>query len=497
MTIRFCEQKNEHAKTRLRSAPSSGARRGIRICLQLFAVLLFFFICTDVRGQDTDILAADSVLADHYVLARIIVSGNKVTRSSVILRELNIHQGDTIFSEKIPALMEQNKLRLFNLGLFNEVEQHIKHNGDLMEWDIIVKERWYIIPTAILQFADRNINTWWVSENHDLRRVAGGLTVTDKNFRGNLETLGITAEAGYTQKLGVSYMRPYLNRGQTNGLGFSISLAQSRQAYYTTDADKLLYAGSYSGPVISRQLEGGISYLYRPAFASRHIFQVSYKDYTVRDTIIRLNPDYFADGRSRARFVELFYRYEYNGVDNWNYSLQGFKLVTYAALRQGMEGIGFQSFANIEAGLFRNPLPRWYYSAVFRGRLMYPQDQPYYFRGGLGTQTDYVRGYEYYVIDGGNYGLLRLDLKRELFNRTYSAAVKYFTAIPLRIYPKIFADAGYINSPSPGNSTLSNRLLYSFGMGLDIVTLYDIKIRVEFAWNHLKQKDLYLHFNSE
>ena len=111
--------------------------------------------------------------------------------------------------------------------------------------------------------------------------------------------------------------------------------------------------------------------------------------------------------------------------------------------------------------------------------------------------TDYVRGYEYYVIDGSNYGLLRIDLKREIFNNTYSLPVKYFTALPLRIYPKIFADAGYIDSPSPGNSFLSKRLLYSVGVGIDIITLYDIKFRFEFAWNHLGQNGLYLHFNSE
>jgi hypothetical protein len=212
---------------------------------------------------------------------------------------------------------------------------------------------------------------------------------------------------------------------------------------------------------------------------------------------LKLDPDYYTKGSKRARFAELFYRYEYNGVDNWNYSLKGFKLVTQAVVRAGFEGINFQSYANVEAGIFRNPFPKWYTSVVFRGRLMYPQEQPYYFRGGLGTQTDYVRGYEYYVIDGSNYGLLRLDLKREIFNNTYSIPVKYFTALPIRIYPKIFADAGYIDSPAPGNSFLSNRLLYSIGVGVDIVTLYDIKIRFEFAYNHLGQNGLYLHFNSE
>ena len=425
------------------------------------------------------------------IIRSIIISGNTVTRSSVIKREIGIREGDAISVDSVAAITELIKLRLFNLGAFNEVDQHTDTVGNGLDWYIAVKERWYIVPTAILQFADRNFNTWYVSEHHDLKRISGGLTVTDKNFRGNLEMLGVTAEAGF------NYIRPYYNEGQTRGLGFMLSMAQSRQAYAFTDSNKLVYAGAYNGPVISRQTEAGISYIYRPAYASRHIFQLGYKDYRAGDTIVKVNPDYFAGGSNKARFFELFYRYEYNGVDNWNYSLLGEKIVAAAAVRSGTDGINFQSFANVEAGIFRRPLPRWYVSAIFRGRVMLPTGVPYYFRGGLGTQTDYVRGYEYYVIDGYHYGVIRLDLKREIFNNTWSIPVRYFTAVPFRVYPKIFADAGCIGYGAPGNSFLNNRLLYTVGLGIDVVTLYDVKFRFEFARNHLKQNGLYLHFNSE
>lgn len=455
-------------------------------------LLLLWSFCAFAQGQGN---AGSSV--KKITLHRIIIEGNKVTRGAIILREISIHTGDMISVDSIAAFTLQNKLRLFNLGVFNEVDQRTVMIGDELDWYISVKERWYIVPTLILQFADRNINTWFVKENHDLRRISAGITLTDKNFRGNLESLGVTAEAGFTQKLAINYIRPYANKGQTNGIGFTLSAAQSSVTYYKTDLNKLLFTGVYNGPVIARQLEGGISYLYRPAYSSRHIFQLLYKDHLVGDTVVKLNPDYYTDKSNTAKFFELSYRYEYNGVDNWNYSLKGEKLVTTAVARAGIEGIKFQSFVNVEAGLFRSPLPKWYTSAIFRGRLMAPQDQPYFFRGGLGTQTDYVRGYEYYVVDGSNYGMIRLDLKREIFNNTYSIPVKYFTAIPLRIYPKVFADAGYIHSPVPGNSLLSDRFMYSVGAGIDVVTLYDVKIRVEFAYNHLKQNDLYLHFNSE
>jgi hemolysin activation/secretion protein len=93
--------------------------------------------------------------------------------------------------------------------------------------------------------------------------------------------------------------------------------------------------------------------------------------------------------------------------------------------------------------------------------------------------------------------LVRLSLKRELFNNTYSLPVRYFTAVPVRIYPKVFFDAGYINNPTPSSYTLVNTLQYSLGVGLDLVTFYDMKVRLEYARNHLGQNGLYLHFNSE
>jgi outer membrane protein assembly factor BamA len=465
----------------------------------LYPLILLLLIAGSAKSQETSTMPQGNHAGQKVTLRQINIEGNKVTRRSVMLREIGISEGAVIATDSIETLKEQVKLRLFNLQLFNEVEQVITYDSSAtgIYWSVSVKERWFIIPSLTVQFADRNINTWYVQEHHDLRRAMAGLTLTDKNFRGNLEALAVTVQAGYTQKLGISYMRPYVNKGQTNGLGFSLSMAQSRQTYYNTDSNKLVYAGVYSGPVILKQFEGGISYTYRPAYASRHSFELSYKDFSVADTIVKLNPEYYADKSRRARFMELQYRYEFNGVDNWNYSLEGVKLVVNGVARQGMEGLNFQSYANVEAGLFRSITDKWYYSAIFRGRLMFPQEQPYYFRGGLGTQTDYVRGFEYYIADGSHYGLIRLDLKRELLNKTWSFPLKYFTAIPLRLYPKIFFDAGYIDSPNPGNGFLGNRLLYSYGAGLDVVTLYDVKIRVEVARNHLNQNGLYLHFNSE
>lgn len=438
-------------------------------------------------------------LSGTVTIRNIVIEGNVVTKRSVILREMSIREGDTVAVDSIPVLLNQNKLRLTNLSLFNDIDMKIERvTKNQADWHINVKERWYILPKFTFELADRNFNTWWVDQNHDFSRANVGVTLYDYNFRGKLENLGATVQLGYTRKFALSYQIPYIDKSQKWGAGFGISTAQSRQTYFTTDSNKLRYVNSNNNNDILTQTEAGITISYRPAYATKHMLSITYKDYSVGDTVVRLNLNYYEDGSKNAQLIELTYRFDLNYVDNWNYPLYGFKFVGYLVSRIGLAGFSAQHYINIETGIFRSPLPNWYVSAILRARLTLPEKQSYYFTGGLGTRTDYVRGYEYYVIDGSQYGLLRLDLKHELFNKNYKLPLQYFTSVPLRIYPKIFADIGYIKSDIAGNrSFLDNRVLYAVGAGIDIVTLYDLKIRLEFAYNHLAQNGLYLHLNSE
>jgi hypothetical protein len=40
---------------------------------------------------------------------------------------------------------------------------------------------------------------------------------------------------------------------------------------------------------------------------------------------------------------------------------------------------------------------------------------------------------------------------------------------------------------------LGNRFLYTSGFGIDILTLYDFNLRVEYSFNQLGEKGLFLH----
>lgn len=450
-------------------------------------------------GQEN--IAVDIIphfLDKRISIQKIIIIGNKKTRDKIILRELNIKTNQALSTDSLPALIEQNKLRLATLGLFTEIKISIDTlNSSEITWNINVKERWFIIPEPVFQLADRNFNVWWVEQNKDIRRTIIGLTLRDKNFRGNLENLSITAQVGYTQKLIIDYFKPYLDKHQKHGAGISFGFAESQETFYSTDSNKLKFIKTKDN-YIMRQYEGAVTYAYRPAYASKHFVKLGYKHYEIEDTIAKLNPEYFENGSKQLSLLEFTYRFEMNKTDNWNYPLKGTKIIAQFIARTGIDAMSSQVLGTLEVGKYYNPWNKWYISSTFRGRLTGPEDQPYVFQSALGSKFDYVRGYEYYVIDGSHFGLVRFNLKRELLDVIVrNIRVKYLPVIPIKIYPKIFADAGYVRNQYAGNSFLNNRMLYAAGVGVDIFTAYDIKIRLEYAWNHLGQKGLFLHFNSE
>lgn len=437
-------------------------------------------------------------IGDSILLKKVTVHGNRQTRASVILREMSIEPGEYYISDGAGELLELNRKRIFNLSIFTEVILIIDTLApSVAEWHIYVKEQWFIIPEFNFQLADRNFNVWWVEQNHDIRRANIGVSLKHRNFRGNLEQLSVTAQIGYTQKFGIEYYRPYIDKSQRHGIGVSAFVAQNEEKFYITDSNKYRFIRTPSNYVI-RNIEASVLYTFRPEYATKHIFELRYKDYQVDDTLINLNPAYFLNGSTEAQLIEFLYRFDLNMVDNWNYPMVGFKTVFHAVARVGWKGFDFQNYYMVESGYFRRFSKKWYTSTILRGRLSFPNYQPYAFRYAMGLGSEYVRGYEYYVVDGSHYGLLRNNLKYELLNTSLRfIPIRFLSVLPIRIYPKVFVDVGYTRNQFPGNSFLNNRGLYSGGVGVDMVSVYDFKLRLEYAWNHLGQNGLFLHLSSE
>ena len=154
----------------------------------------------------------------------------------------------------------------------------------------------------------------------------------------------------------------------------------------------------------------------------------------------------------------------------------------------------------LEAGLnkYFDMGKNWYSSIQLNGKIKLPFDQAYINQRGLGYGENYLRGLEYYVIDGVATALVKSTVKKKIiaFNIPFRLFPKLFTKIPFTMYAKSYADFGFAYTKKSYSTNLNNRLLYSGGFGIDILTLYDINLRFEYSFNQLKENGLFLHNQS-
>lgn len=434
-----------------------------------------------------------------------------LTKDYVILRELDIKVGDCIAPKELQDALQLIEKRIFNTQLFNYVSavahtefydadienENEKYVSKNIVVQIYLNERFPIWPEPQFELADRNINVWMKEQNFKHNRINLGLTLLHKNFNGKRQLIGLTGQIGYTQKVGISFANPFADKNQQHGYGIGIYSMRNREIPYMTDSNKLKFYRNFDAFM---QHQGRLEtwYTYRPAFATQHKIGTNFTYYQIHDTIVLLNPEYLGNGISNDVLANLFYRFEYNGVDNWNYPLRGHRFIGRFDQYYAFRSKAWQTSLHLHQDVYFQVGKKWFSSLVLRARISGKQEQPYILRRNLGYDYDYIRGYQYYVIDGSSFALARASWKYEALNWSiYLPSIKYFQVIPIRIYPKIFADIGTAYNPMPINDNLHSKTLYGYGFGIDIVTFYDIKFRIEYTFNHLGEHGVFLHRSGE
>ena len=135
-------------------------------------------------------------------------------------------------------------------------------------------------------------------------------------------------------------------------------------------------------------------------------------------------------------------------------------------------------------------------SLNFFGSIKLPFSQPYFNRRLLGYSDVFMQGYEYYVVDGVAGGYIKASFTRKMINFNLKIPGTRKLApqrIPINIYGRVYGNAGYIYNPDQGNNRLANQMLYSTGLGLDITSIYDFTLKIEWSFNQLGQNGIFLH----
>ncbi|MFN0214020.1 MAG: BamA/TamA family outer membrane protein [Saprospiraceae bacterium] len=473
---------------------------------QNISALLNFKILILLFFAPTLLVAQTEGLPESYVLIeKVKVEGNKKTKEGTIIRELEFAVGDSLPAAGLPVVLERNRLRLMNLGIFTEASISVANwtGGGRVSLLIKVSEGWYIFPVPILSLSDRNFNVWWNEFNRSFKRVNYGIDWSQLNLTGRADALKVITQFGFTNRYELAYRSPGLNRNRTLGLESSLSYSRAHELSYKTTNNKLQFLRVREAWQIE-QIVASITLVSRPKLFKSQSFTLEYRNNQVSDTVAQvLNPDYYLNSKTRQHHFSAVYSLWFDYRDIRPYPLKGWRagievrkngllptddLQIFRAFAEWDQYISFNKWLSLElVGKLRTSLPR--------------SKPPQTNNQALGYGGNLVRGYDYYVIDGLDFALLRTSWHFQVFESTFHLGrfvpIKAYRKMPVKIYFALNNDLGWANDPyyAPTNP-LSNKLLFGYGPGLDFVLYYDKSIRCEWTWNDLGEAGFFLRINT-
>jgi outer membrane protein assembly factor BamA len=468
----------------------------------LLPLFLIFYSAASAQvnlGSNSIIYSTSEVGAIYdsgavFTITDIAITGNSRTKDKIILRELTFQQSEQYPLKSLIEKFSESKKQLMNTGLFQEVVvtlKSIEENNASIE--IIVKERWYIFPIPFVRVVDRNLQEWVKTQDMDLKRVNYGIALTHNNTTGRNDKLFVNLTNGYTKEVSINYEGLYIDKNLKWSTNFRIATGKNKEVNYATIGNRDV---SYkdTSQFVHSFFRTAVEFAYRRAIKTKHTFSIGYHSENFLDTIFHLNPQ-FSFQNGRINYPVFSYRLQYFNVDFIPYPTKGH------AADVVLEKKGINKNVNLWQLTARTsstwPLSNKYlFNLSLVGSLKLPFNQPYISQQFMGYNNIYMQGYEDYVVNGVAAGITKATISRKLFSTVVhipSERIKRLNNIPVRVYGKVYGNTGYIYNEQTLKNSLSNKFLYSGGVGLDIIIMYDLIFKVEWSINQLGQNGLYLH----
>lgn len=427
------------------------------------------------------------------------ILGNNRTKKEIILREVTFQKNKNYNQDILKERIKESTENLNNLKLFNFVEI-TQNEGNIY---IKVTEKWYFWPYPVFEISERNFNTWWdefkANDYSDFSRLNYGIFLNWENFRGRNELLQFKIRRGFKEHYLLSYQIPYFNKQKTIGLNTNLQLFRRKKTNYQTIDNQLLYFED-ENKYTANDYEANVELLYRKNIHYKHALKLHYFSSSVNDSVAFKNPNYLDNNSNSGNYYKSTYSFADEHRDYIVYPLHGHQFSTEATKYfKGTSPINhFELKARAEK--YIEPVNRLFLGSSFAVKLASNGYQPYSHEEGFGY-NDYVRGYEYYVVDGQQFWLSKTALKFAIVEKTEFEIpyikMKQFNKSHYSIYLGFFSDMGYIrDNQNKASNPMQSKLLWGKGISLDYVTYYDKLLRIEYSVNHLGEKGVFLHFSN-
>jgi len=444
-----------------------------------FLVILFCFFTECMQAQ--------------IKIAAIDIEGNKKTKDYIILRELPFHVGDLIAKDSLAYYNKLAEEQLINTSMFIDAAVNTSNIDSLScRIKINLKERWYFFPIPTFKWADRNFSQWWNQQHASLDRVNYGITLRESNFTGKNDNLAIGFIAGYTQQAILRYQFPYFDKKLKYRIGFGMQYFTQKEINTSTSFDKQIFYKTDA--VIQKGYRSNINFLYRPNLYERHNFQIGIGQNEISDSAFFIQPAFLPTLNKSFNYIDFSFSYAKIKFDYNAYPTNG-GATEFSAYHR------FSERSNLSSFQFRKIIARPLSHASFvffesNTQIKFLPNHNYIDGRLMGYGNLQMNGLEYYVVDGSAGSLFRAEWHHALGSFTVKnlIAKKILPEVKYRFWFKAFTNLGYVYSDRPINYTkLSNTLLRTAGVGLDIISIYDFVLKIDYSVNQLGDKGLYLH----
>ena len=436
----------------------------------------------------------------RYFVSDIQITGNKMTKTHIILRELDLKRGDSVLVSRISLLINNSKENLENLSLFNfvDVDYHvIPQSENQIAVSISLEERWYYLPLISIKPEDRNTSSW--IKNFDMSRITFEVGAQLYNLFGLNHTISSGLEIGYQQGVNFHYKNVTLDRAQKHFLSAGISIQRSHNIDVMTVDDAPLKL-KVPDQFLTQSIRGYVNYTYRHDVRRTHNLSFGCEYKKMADTIIMINPHYWGNHRKERMNMNLQYFFRVDQRDYIPFPLRGHYLKTEANMFITNDLSVYFAQLRTNAQYYWTLGNRWFAAGKMTAGASVKNAKAYILDKALGYGEDVLRGYEYHVIDGQSFISANTTLRfniipKKVFVINWLSALSKFNKIHFALYAHSFIDMGVAFHTYPDSSNhLSNQFLYSGGVGLDFVTYYDIVFTLSYSMNKQQEHGLYFSF---
>ena len=443
-------------------------------------------------------LVFNFLIFSNFVSAQIKISsiqieGNKKTKSYIILRELPYQQGDDIPKDSLAILDTTAEQQLFNTSLFEQVSvrsQFIDSAQVLIKIKVI--ERWYLFPIPYFRWVDRNFNQWWNEQNRSLDRVNYGVSVRQANVSGNNDKLTAAFITGYTQQSLLRYQIPFIDKKLRYGVSFGWQSFTQKEINIATQLDKQIFYKTQD--IIQKGYRTNATVLYRPNLYERYSFQAGFGKNEISDSAFLMQPSFLPSLQKTFSYVEAAVSYTQLHFDYNAYPTKG----------QSTDILWYQRFSknsNLTSLQLRKIWARPFSKNNFvllesNSLVKFLPNNNYTDNKLLGYGNMQMSGLEYYVVEGNAASIFKASWQHSLGTMNVKNLIlkKRLPFIKYQFWVKAFTQLGYVyNEQPPAGNRLTNTLLRTAGIGMDIISIYDFVLKIDYSLNQLGNKGLYLH----